>query len=269
MPAEPRAACTIILCHPRDDGFAVFMVQRHRKSGFLPSAWVFPGGRVDDADALHGHPRISGGEAASAQMGLSHADGVATLVAGVRETFEEAGVWLGQGKLPQMARDALNAHTADLVDVLEAHDASVDLDRLGVWSWWVTPEIEPRRYDTRFLVAVVDVANGRHDDHETVDSAWLRPSDVLADCSLSRFPMAPPTWWTLKELAAHADAAAVLDAAESRQQRPIVPIKPIIEYSEGFNLYLPGHEKHPDPRIDGMPVRVSVDEQMNWVAHEG
>src|SRR6476646_1566674 len=103
-PAAPRPAATVLLVRPATRGFEVFMVQRHRRSGFLPNAWVFPGGRVDDTDRLTGHPRVRG---RLALAGLSESGALAYGVAAVRETFEEAGLWLGTGEIPAEHRDAV------------------------------------------------------------------------------------------------------------------------------------------------------------------
>jgi 8-oxo-dGTP pyrophosphatase MutT (NUDIX family) len=254
-----RYATTILLVRDGDVGLEVFMVQRHRRSGFLPNAWVFPGGRVDDADRLEGHPRVRGGDALLAQLGLDRNAGVASAVAGVRETFEEAGIWLGQGGLPAELRDPLARGELKLGELLDAHDASLDLDRLVGWSWWLTPKAEPKRYDTRFLIASVPEGGGAHDERETVDSRWVSPSWALGQ-SLTDFPLAPPTWWTLRELEAHADADRAIVAARAR--RPLC-IQPVIRFDEkGIELLFPGHPEHPDAAIDGLPHHMTyVDAQ--------
>ena len=198
-----RRATTVLLLRPAGSGFEIFMVQRHRRSGFLPNAWVFPGGRVDPADAMAGHPRISGGGSVLAKMGVPRDEAYAFCIAGVRETFEESGIWLGSGELPWDLREPLGRGQADLSAILDEHDATIDLDHLRYWSWWVTPEVEPKRYDTRFLVALAEGAEGLHDDREVVNSGWFEPAQVMRDASHGDFPMAPPTWWTLFELCRH------------------------------------------------------------------
>ena len=117
------------------------MLKRSGRSGFFPHAWVFPGGRVDTADE---EARSTG-----CTPGLPEGDDHYA-VAAIRETYEEAGVWMGAGEASSEFRAALNERTATLRD---APGLVADLDRLAVWSWWVTPEIEPKRYDTRFFVA--------------------------------------------------------------------------------------------------------------------
>ena len=47
----PRAAATVVLLRDAAGGMEVFMVKRHGLSDVLGGAYVFPGGKVDQADA--------------------------------------------------------------------------------------------------------------------------------------------------------------------------------------------------------------------------
>jgi 8-oxo-dGTP pyrophosphatase MutT (NUDIX family) len=259
-----RQATTVLLLRPATDGFELFMVQRHRRSGFLPNAWVFPGGRVDDGDALLHHPRVIGGDALLPHIGDARETAAAFAIAGVRETFEEAGIWLGSGDLPWDLREPLGRGQANLAAVLDEHDATIDLDRLRPWSWWITPEVEPKRYDTRFLVANAEGLEGEHDDREVVDSGWYSPSKVLAEASHGGFPMAPPTWWTLFELSRHKTLDEVMNAAESRPNRSIQPLLSFDDH--GVHLRLPGHPDHPDAAIQDVATQIEF-EQGQWAAY--
>jgi 8-oxo-dGTP pyrophosphatase MutT (NUDIX family) len=243
------------------------MVQRHRNSGFLPNAWVFPGGRVDEGDRLGEHPSITGGEGIASRWGVTRAEAVPHLVAGVRETFEECGIWLGSNPPPAVERARLAARETSFGDVLDRYGATVDLDRLLPWSHWVTPEAEKKRFDTHFLLVVVDgEAVGTHDERETVASGWFDPAKVVAEGTLGTFPLAPPTWWTLRELASHAGIREIVAAAGERVLRPI---QPVMEFRpEGMILLLPGHPEHPQPAMPGLPTHVVYDGD-RWVAHDG
>jgi len=260
-----RLATTVLLVRggPRGaglgSGLEVFMVQRHRRSGFLPNAWVFPGGRVDPADHELNEPVVQGGDALLDQLGGGQV-ARAHAVAGVRETWEEVGVWLGDGPPPAEARGPVARGEQPLSDVL-GDQARIHLDRLAAWSWWVTPEAEPRRYDTRFLITDASGADGRHDEHETVDSRWIRPEEAL-ELGMERFPLAPPTWWTLVELARLGTAAAALGHAPGRELRPI---QPIMQFSgDGIDLRLPGHADHPEDEHPELPHRITWDDG-RWV----
>lgn len=257
-----RPASTVLVLRPGAEGPEIFLVQRHHRSGFFPNAWVFPGGRVDAGDSIIGNPRVRGGAGALDRMGLDAAAGVAHLVAAARETFEEAGIWLGERPLPAHLRDPLARGEIGLVQALEEHDATLDLDRLHAWSWWVTPEDEPRRYDTRFLVAIAEADHARHDDRETVDSGWFRPADVLA--APARFPLAPPTWWTLHELAVLPTVEAILEAAATLPQDPIQPKVHLDD--DGLLMILPGHPLHPCGPLRGMPPCIGFGPDGGWEA---
>lgn len=238
------------------------MVQRHRRSGFLPNAWVFPGGRVDDTDRLHGHARVQG---RLALTGLSEAGAVAYGVGAVRETFEEAGIWLGDGTLSPDLREPMAKGEVTIAAALEGSNATIVLDRLRPWSWWITPVVEPKRFDTRFLIALAPSGPGSHDDRETVDSRWIDPREVLANHDLKVFPLAPPTWWTLRELASYDTAEAAFSVAADG---PMVPVQPVMQFEEsGLRLLLPGHPDHGAPAIEGLPDQISYDG--GWVAWRG
>lgn len=88
--SEPVAvpAATVVLGRDTGAGLEVLMLRRTRDASFAPGAWVFPGGRVDLADA--GPDAIDSLAAAKR--------------AAVRETLEEAGIDLGTAQLHPMAQ---------------------------------------------------------------------------------------------------------------------------------------------------------------------
>ena len=254
VPVVPAA--TVVLLREGASGPEVFLVRRHRRSGFLPDVWVFPGGRVEPSDRDVPADRARGGLAALAALGL---DDRGLLVGAARETFEEAGVWLGEGSPDAVARHALARGQVALADVLATTDATLDLDRLRPWARWITPVSEPRRFDTVFLVAATDGSGAAHDAHETVDSAWVAPAEALA--ARERFPMAPPTWWTLGELARWPSVAQVLSAP-----RALDPVRPDLDLHAGtFAINLPGHPTHAEPRRPDLPTRIALGAE-GWFA---
>ena len=138
-----RAAATIIIVRQSPLGPEILFLRRSRHVGFFPSAWVFPGGRVDAADwdfPTKGH--------------LDGLDDPVFAVAAIREAFEEAGIWLGEGEPTEDLRSALNSRTA-----LLPMDGSLraDLGLIRNWSWWITPDTEPKRYDTRFFICQIRI----------------------------------------------------------------------------------------------------------------
>lgn len=214
------------------------MLQRSRKVGFFPDAWVFPGGRVD-ADDAHLQTRGS-------VHGLPATDH-AFAVAAIRECFEETGVWLGEGAPPVSLRHALIRREAGL---LSQPGIVADLGTLELWSWWVTPETEPRRYDTRFFLSVIPDGlrpDAEPDGHETVASRWCTAADALVASERGDLFLAPPTFRTLEELAGFDSISTVRRVARSRTVRAIQPLlRRDLPDCDGWGIILPGDPEHPD-----------------------
>src|SRR3712207_900104 len=87
-PVRPKDAGTLILV--RHDRFEPRLLMGRRAGGhaFMPSKWVFPGGRVDRSDGRAPSATELKPETA-ARLGPR---GRAMAMAAVRETFEEAGL---------------------------------------------------------------------------------------------------------------------------------------------------------------------------------
>jgi 8-oxo-dGTP pyrophosphatase MutT (NUDIX family) len=255
MASEARAAATVVVLREAPDGPELLMLKRSGSAGFFPHAWVFPGGRVDDADA----------EAASTGQVLG--DGVVppkVAVAAVRETYEESGVWLGSGSPPPGFRDELNSRASTMRD---APELVADLGRMGLWSRWITPEMEPKRYDTWFFVTQIDAAgseHARHDETETVSSVWIRPDDAVQRSFGGDFFLAPPTFLTLMELSMFDTVEAIMAASRLRQVRPIMPR---LDKGDGtWTIVLPGDPSYPsDLAVEG-PTRIEFRQGRWWAS---
>lgn len=257
---SPTAASTVLVLRAGARGVEVFLVQRHRRSGFMPSMWVFPGGRVEPEDATLPAALRTGSAELLSGFGFDEAGACAVAVAAARETFEECGLWLGEGALPEGSRLALQAGELKLAALLSAHGARVRIDAVRPWARWVTPVGEGRRFDTAFLVAVTDGAGGRHDEVETVNSGWFRPAELWA-AGMQRFPIAPPTWCVLRELASFRSVEEVVAASARRDLRPVQPIMSVRDGRP--SLLLPGHPEHPEPARAALPCRLDLGE-VGW-----
>lgn len=248
---EPRPAATVILLREGLDGPETLLLCRSSRVGFFPRAWVFPGGRVDEADVLL---PARGSETLPVE-------GVAAALAAVRECFEEAGVWLGEGDPAPELRARLNAGALRLHEV---EGLVADLGRLRPWARWVTPVAESRRYDTWFYLAEVPPDTDASPDRgEATESAWVRPADALA--RPEDFPMAPPTFRTLEELAELGSLAAIRAAAPARRLDPLCPR---LEQNEegGWEIVLPGDPTYPSERPFEGPTRIAF-RQGRWWSH--
>ena len=102
-------------------------------------------------------------------------------------------------------------------------------DLLTPWARWITPEAEPRRYDTRFFVArLPDGQRALGGTGESDEAAWLRPDAALAAAEAGDLVLLPPTAVTLQELAAHPEVAAMVGT-----RRQIVLRQPVITFTDG------------------------------------
>ena len=189
--APLRPASTVIVLREGAAPFEVLMVRRNDKVAFMAGAYVFPGGRVDEGDA--GGP-------------------------------EAVAVWVNRGHAPRFddhdpGREWAYRRAAarELTEEANVRVAPEDLEPLA---HWVTPEIEIRRYDTRFFLARMPAGQeARHDESETTALAWLTPEDAIAKCRRHEILLPPPTWTTLRQLGRCASIDAAFAWARERSIR--------------------------------------------------
>jgi len=227
-PPEALDAATIVLLRDGTAGLEVLLMRRPDSMAFAPGMHVFPGGRVDLAQ--DGEPTISGTVPAGAWTDPALAR--ALIVAGIRETFEEAGVLLavdrsGRPAVPddRWARDRQASETAGgFPSVLRRRRLHIQADLLVPIAHWITPEIETRRFDTRFLAAALP-AGQDVDAHitETDSAHWLAPVDALAQYRAGGLAMLPPTVAVLVDLAGQRSVGDALHWARAREVVPLLP----------------------------------------------
>jgi hypothetical protein len=111
-------------------------------------------------------------------------------------------------------------------------------DLLRPLAHWITPEIEPKRFDTRFFLARLPEGQvTRTAGTEADQRVWLRPGDAVAQ----ELTMLPPTRAVLTELSAYDDVEAAL--AATRSINPVLP-KLLVE-DDRLVFLLPGDEGYP------------------------
>ncbi|MGH3339456.1 MAG: NUDIX hydrolase, partial [Propionibacteriaceae bacterium] len=109
---------------------------------------------------------------------------------------------------------------------------------LHPWAHWITPEIEPRRYDTTFFVAAMpDDQEAADISGETDHADWSTPGEALAARHSGRISMLPPTMSILIELA---DLGTVINVINQTIDRKIEPVLPqLVETESGWQFRYP------------------------------
>jgi 8-oxo-dGTP pyrophosphatase MutT (NUDIX family) len=205
----PVPAATIVPVRERAPGgeLEVLLLRRRRGASFMADAFVFPGGRVEPEDA---------GAAAAA----------------IRELFEEAGVLLATPPLEAARRAAwrerLLAGEVRFTAFMAGEGLTLATERLRPWARWITPSVEPKRFDARFFVAAVPADQEPScDAQETVSAAWLTPAEALARGRRGELRLPPPQVVTLLELLPYAAAGlaglAAAAAAREHVERAVLP----------------------------------------------
>jgi 8-oxo-dGTP pyrophosphatase MutT (NUDIX family) len=203
-PAIPRPASSLILLRRsgrhRERGVEVLLVRRNPEASFMPGVWVFPGGVVETDEQVA--PELEAG-------GEADAEELAHRACAMRELQEEAGI-----ELPG------------------------DTELLP-WSRWITPELVPVRFDTRFYVALAPPHSPpKPDGAETTEAAWISPRAALDRHAAGELSLVFPTIKHLEALLPYSSAEEVLESARGRRIEPIMPR--VVGKGQERRVVLPG-----------------------------
>ncbi len=256
---KPLDSATVILLRETTDGsFRVFLMRRHRDQKFMGGAYVFPGGRLEEQDcdpALASYAADLSPEQARERLQareLSPEKAIGLFFAAVRETFEEAGVLLAYDATGQLVefRDAdfagrfaayrlqLYEGKISMKEIAERERIRFALDLLVPYAHWITPEIESRRFSTRFFLARHPTGQiPFHDTLEMTRSTWMAPSAALASHASGRILLMPPTLKTIEELAEFGSIDTLFSHARTRTIHTILPQAFVTD--DGFGVKLP------------------------------
>jgi 8-oxo-dGTP pyrophosphatase MutT (NUDIX family) len=229
--SAPPAAATVILARQHDGELQAYLLKRSLKSRFMAGNYVFPGGMVDAEDRqfklwqphvdldLTGLSQHLGGKLTAAQA-------LAYGVAAIRETLEEAGVFLAfkRGENVTSPEQIFKLRlSGDLkqgwfLKAVASQGWTLKLSALMRWSHWITPVLMKRRYDTRFFLAALP--SGQHcqpDAKETIHGLWISPRAGLAGNLAGEIPLSPPTLITLHQLLKYSHLNDLENEAKNRQ----------------------------------------------------
>ena len=232
--AVPRLSATLVVVRESGGALELLLLQRADKRDQNSGAWVFPGGLVEAADRTC-HPVCAGLDDAAASIRLGVAQGgLDFYVAAIRECFEEAGLLFAvddRDKLVTLGGEA-GARLAALRPPLHAGECTfaglcrdfglrLAADRLFYIGHWVTPLGLPKRFDTRFFLAVLPPGQASlHDSVETLDHVWLPPAVAMAPQNSRR--LLKVTRNVIELVGRFEDMEALLAWARSPREVPMV-----------------------------------------------
>jgi len=260
-PARPAPAATLVLLRDRPAGsFEVLLIRRHSASKFAAGDFVFPGGKLeaDDhpSDAVawcrgldpHEAARVLGLETGSAAA-------LAYWIGAIRETFEEVGILLAydpagaparvEGARLVEYRRACQADHRAFWDMLSTERLTLATDRLVYFAHWITPVVNPLRFDTRFFASAAPRGQeAAADEREITEVRWLTPREALDTNARGGLPLRAPTLKSLALFDGAATAAEALARLAGRAVRTIMP--KVLGEGPARRVLLPGDEGYAD-----------------------
>jgi 8-oxo-dGTP pyrophosphatase MutT (NUDIX family) len=254
-PVTPVPAATVVLLRNRPAGaFEVLLIRRHTKSKFAAGDFVFPGGKIETSDGPDDGAawcRSLDEAAAARRLNLASAPSAALghWVGVIRETFEEVGILLAyapdgrpvrlDGSRYADYRRACQADHRAFWDMLRAERLTLATDGLVYFAHWITPEIQPLRFDTRFFAAPMpDGQEAVADEREITEVRWLAPRDAIDANAQGRLSLRNPTIKNLELLDGVPTIAAALDRLSQREIRTILPR--VIMEGDKRRILMPG-----------------------------
>lgn len=256
--ADPAPSATVVLVRDNQGTPEVLLVRRHARTAFGAS-YVFPGGLVETCDR---HSFCDPGlPADDACRCLNMTEGALDYYsAAIRELFEETGVLLArdrQGRMPPAARrptvEELHTSRYRLISqadqwpaFLAQNDLTLAVDAISYFAWWITPTARPRRFSTRFFLAMMpDGQVACHDGVELTDSRWVTAANALEASQRGELVLPPPTRATLAELATFQSAGEVKAWADERARTGVARILPIVVSRHGKEtILMPDHRDY-------------------------
>ena len=243
MSDEAIPAATLILVRDGPGGPPrLLMVERAASMAFAAGAWVFPGGRIDEADRRLGD-----------QMAIDPA-----AVAAIRESVEETAIPVALSPTPNAAtaralQDALVAN-APFADLLKGHGLELDAEDLTPFARWVPRFHAVRRFDTLFFIARCPDGEWepRVIEGECAAAAWLTPAELLERDERGEARLIFPTRRNLERLAQHGSFDEIRADALAH---PVEPVTPWVEEVDGERfITIPDHLGYPvtQERLEGL-----------------
>ena len=220
-----RPAATVVILRDGPDGIEVFMVVRHHEIDFASGALVFPGGKVDEQDAdpawadfAPGSRRPTGSPTSSrrrARPSRRRAWCSRDRVMPIRCCRPTTHIgWSNSSRASRRGR-------VTFIDLVRSQDLLIATELMVPFAHWITPEGQPKRFDTHFLLISAPVEQlGAHDGTELVEGLWITPRQALGEAQAGTKTLLFPTEMNLRKLAGHRTVAEAIEATRATPSLP-------------------------------------------------
>ena len=180
----PRDAATLIILDGEGPDAKLLMGRRHEGHKFMPGLFVFPGGRVDRDDgsiaaASELHPTVETKIYENLKKRPTRRRARALAMACIRETYEEAGLLLGE----KSSETTLKSNHPDWL-AFNDHNVVPSLSPMRLIGRAITPPGRTRRFDAWFFATPAShiahrLPEGTGPSGELQDLHWLTIDDAL------------------------------------------------------------------------------------------
>ena len=197
----PLDAATVLMLREGSSGLEVLLLKRHSDSKDLGGAFVFPGGKRDEADASP------------------------SALASLDQALSDLQTQLGEPDITPEHAGSLFA--AALREAQEECGLQLSCADLRPWSRWITPRMPSmmsKRFDTRFFLARAPASQTAvQDNHETTQVLWTTPRQALVQYWAGEILLAPPQIMSLSHLSLFQTVDHALEDAAQRTPPVIQP----------------------------------------------
>ena len=245
-----------------DIGVQVFMMKRSLRSSF-GGIWVFPGGILEDQDRdIAKKNYFNGIDEKKAKAILNYdQESLTYWIASLRETFEETGALIANREnnsffTPtedeainlERLRSDLNNGKISFISILKQLKLKIALERLIYISHWITPDVETKRYTTRFfLTSLNEKVTMTHDELEGTDSKWIGINEALEAHKAGRISLIMPTIKNLESISSYKNTQEIISAKNAIKAQDIPAIEPKFFKENGqWKGLLPGEYGYED-----------------------
>lgn len=253
---------SLMIVRDSDIGVQVFMMKRSLRSSF-GGIWVFPGGILEDQDQDIAKKNYCNGiDEKKAKAILNYdQESLTYWIASLRETFEETGALIAnrdnnsfftptedEAINLERLRSDLNNGKISFISILKQLKLKIALERLIYISHWITPDVETKRYTTRFfLTSLNEEVTMTHDDLEGTDSKWIGINEALEAHKAGRISLIMPTIKNLESISSYKNTQEMISAKNAIKAKDIPAIEPKFFKENGqWKGLLPGEYGYED-----------------------